>query len=116
LGGRIFIGAMGPGMRGEQQIALEMLALQRGDRVRDVGCGPGNFSRTFAPDVGQKGLAVGLDASASMLARAVQEGVPANVAYVRGDATELPFRDASFDAVCCFAALYFIHDPHRALA
>jgi ubiquinone/menaquinone biosynthesis C-methylase UbiE len=53
-----------------------------------------------------------------MLARAVRDTPTAdfdNVAYVRGDAVELPFRDASFDAVCCFAALHMFAEPFRAL-
>jgi ubiquinone/menaquinone biosynthesis C-methylase UbiE len=37
------------------------------------------------------------------------------VAYVRGDAQSLPFRDRSFDAVCCFAALHLFADPMKAL-
>ena len=39
----------------------------------------------------------------------------ANVAFVRGDASALPFRAGSFDAVCCFAALYLIEEPLRAI-
>jgi ubiquinone/menaquinone biosynthesis C-methylase UbiE len=46
----------------------------------------------------------------------VREGGPDTVAYVRGDAASLPFRDATFDAVCCFAALYLIEDPFGAIA
>jgi SAM-dependent methyltransferase len=110
LGTRIFLGAMGPGMRGEHRIALEMLALERDDRVLDVACGPGNFTRTFAR-AAPEGVVVGLDASKPMLDRAVVENNPPNVSYVRGDAHALPFRDDSFDAICCFAALYFIDDP-----
>jgi SAM-dependent methyltransferase len=110
LGTRLFMGAMGPGMEGEHRIALEMLALQRADRVLDVACGPGNFTREFAR-AAPEGLVVGLDASKPMLDRAMREANPPNVAYVRGDAHALPFRDDSFDAVCCFAALYFISDP-----
>ena len=34
---------------------------------------------------------------------------------MRGDAVRLPFRDASFDAVCCFAALHLFADPFVAL-
>ena len=34
---------------------------------------------------------------------------------MRGDAVELPFRDASFDAVCCFAALHLFAEPFVAL-
>lgn len=112
VGGKILLGAMGTG--DERRAALEMLALGAGDRVLDVGCGPGNFTRTFAaaaPD----GLTVGLDASASMLDRAMQEEQASNLAYVRADAADLPFADGTFDAICCFAALYFIGDPHRAI-
>ena len=115
LGGRLFMGAMGPGMRGEHRIALEMLDVHEGETVLDVACGPGNFTRRFAPAAGDDGLVIGLDASATMLARAVSEGEPDNVAYVRGDAIALPFRDESIDAVCCFAALYFIEAPMRAI-
>jgi ubiquinone/menaquinone biosynthesis C-methylase UbiE len=92
-----------------------MLTIKPGDTVLDVACGPGNFTRSFAREAGDDGLVVGLDASRSMLEQALNEGVPGNVAYVRGDATRLPFADESFDAVCCFAALYFISDPLRAL-
>jgi len=34
---------------------------------------------------------------------------------VRGDAQDLPFVDAGFDAVCCFAALNLFADPYAAL-
>jgi SAM-dependent methyltransferase len=116
--GRVIKGAFGPGMSDEHRIARLMLALTPGDGVLDVACGPGNFTREFARVVGPTGLAVGIDASPTMLARAVRD-TPAidfdNVAYVRGDAVELPFRDASFDAVCCFAALHMFAEPFRAL-
>jgi SAM-dependent methyltransferase len=39
----------------------------------------------------------------------------ANVALVRGDAAELPFRDGAFDGVCCFAALHLFAEPFAAL-
>jgi SAM-dependent methyltransferase len=114
LGGRLLMGAIGPDMRGEHRIALGMLSLTAGERVLDVGCGPGNFTRIFAGAVSD-GLVVGLDASRTMLARAVQETHADNVVYMRADACDLPFRDASFDAICCFAALYLIERPMRAV-
>ena len=115
LGARLLLGLGGPNTEEEHRMALEALALEPGDRVLDVACGPGNFTRDFG-SAARDGLAVGIDASASMLAVAVRDEHPANVAYIRGDARELPFRDACFDAVCCFAALYFIEEPMRALA
>ena len=113
LGGRLLMGAAGPRTRDEQRIALSMLDLSPEDSVLDIACGPGNFTRGFASATG--GLVVGLDASKTMLAVAVRKTESANLAYVRGDACALPFRDGSFDAICCFAALYLIQEPMRAL-
>ena len=94
-----------------------------GDRVLDVACGPGNFTRAFAAaarasGAGARGagVVVGLDASSTMLAQAAREKRVADETYVRASATDLPFRDASFDAVCCFAALYLIEEPLKAVA
>jgi len=115
LGARVLMGLGGPGTDGEHRIALEMLAISPGDRVLDVACGPGNFTRDFAREAAE-GLVVGVDASETMLDVAVRDTESDNVAYVRGDACDLPFRDGSFDAVCCFAALYLIEEPMLALA
>jgi ubiquinone/menaquinone biosynthesis C-methylase UbiE len=38
-----------------------------------------------------------------------------NLCFVHGDAAALPFRGASFDAVCCFAALNLFPEPYRAI-
>ena len=113
-------GPLGPSMGDERRIARLLLGLGPGDGVLDVACGPGNFTRDFARLVGPAGLVVGLDASRTMLARAVRDTPEAtepdgNVAYVRADATFLPFRDESFDAVCCFAALHMMAEPFAAL-
>lgn len=114
LGGRLLMGVTGPDTAEEHRMALAMLSIRPGDRVLDLACGPGNFTRDFA-EAASEGLVVGLDASESMLDVAVRETESPNVAYMRGDAGELPFRDDCFDAVCCFAALYLIEDPMRAV-
>lgn len=115
VAGRLLMGLSGPGTEEEHRIALAMLAISPGDRVLDVACGPGNFTRDFALASG-KGLVVGIDASRTMVEVAVRDNPMGNVAYLRGDARDLPFGDGSFDAVCCFAALYLIEEPMRALA
>lgn len=114
LGGRLLMGALGPSMGDERRIALDMLAVADGARVLDVACGPGNFTRAFARAAGS-GLAVGVDASRTMLAQAAREPADAPAAYLRADAGDLPFAGGTFDAVCCFAALYLIEEPLRAL-
>ena len=116
--GRVAKGVFGPGMNDEKRIARLLLALSPGDGVLDVGCGTGNFTRDFARSVGPDGLVVGLDVSQTMLRRAVADTAAAGldqVAYVRADAADAPFQDASFDAVCCFAALNLFADPYAAL-
>lgn len=111
-------GLTGPGMAEEVRIARLLMGLSPGDVVLDVACGPGNFSREFARAVGNDGLVVGIDASRTMLERGVADliaaGLP-NLALIRGDATELPVGDATFDAVCCFAALHLFADPFGGL-
>lgn len=99
----------------EHRLARELLEMSPGDVVLDVACGPGNYTRDFADAVAPGGLAVGIDASPTMLERAVGDTASGDVAYVRGDAVRLPFRDASFDAVCCFAALHMFPDAEKAL-
>jgi ubiquinone/menaquinone biosynthesis C-methylase UbiE len=116
--GRLFKGVLGPGMADERRIARLLMALSPGDGVLDVACGTGNFTRDFAPAVGPEGLVVGFDASETMLRRAVGETRGSGldqIAYVRGDVTDMPFREHSFDAVCCFAALNLFADPMDAL-
>jgi ubiquinone/menaquinone biosynthesis C-methylase UbiE len=81
-------GAARAGHAGRAQIAHELLELGPGDTVLDIACRAGNFVREFAGSVGKRGLVVGLDASQTMLARAVEDtgAESRNVAYVRGDA------------------------------
>jgi SAM-dependent methyltransferase len=92
-------------------LIYERLWRPLGGRLLDVACGSGGFTRIFARHAA---VAIGVDASRTMLAEAVREGGGAR--YVRASASALPFRDASFDAVCCFAALYLIEEPYEAIA
>src|SRR6476619_2907482 len=111
-------GVTGPGMAEEIRIARLLLGLGTGDLALDLACGPGNFTREFARTVGDEGLVVGNDVSRTMLDRGVadlQDAGLGNVALVRADATDLPFRDGAFDGVCCFAALHLFADPLAAL-
>jgi ubiquinone/menaquinone biosynthesis C-methylase UbiE len=111
-------GVTGPGMAEEVRIARLFLGLTRGDRVLDVACGPGNFSREFAKAAGVDGLVVGIDASPTMLGRGAEENERiglANLVLIRGDATALPFNTGSFDCACCFAALHLFADPFAGL-
>lgn len=95
----------------EARLMRGLLEITPGDTVLDVACGPGNTLRRLVPEVGEEGLVVGVDAAAPMLERAVQDTDSRNVAYVRADGANLPFRTGTFDAVSCFGALYLVDRP-----
>jgi SAM-dependent methyltransferase len=113
--GRIAKGPWGPSMADEVRIARRLLDLGPGSVVVDLACGPGNFTRRFADDVDPGGLVLGVDLSTTMLRRAVRDTDARNVVYLRADAADLPYREGSVDAVCCFAALHLFSDPEQAL-
>jgi len=95
---------------------LERLALQSGERVLDLGCGPGLLSLEMAPAVGPGGRVDAIDFSPSMLALAERRCAgQAHVHVQQADVTALPFEDASFDAAVCVQVYEFVHDTAGAL-
>ena len=111
---RFFFGLRGPSAAAERRLTVERLELTGGDRVIDVGCGPGNYTRYLAKTAAG-GLVVGIDASEAMVAAATKRGGSGNLAYVRGDACSLPFEDAVFDAACSVGVIHMVQRPLIAL-
>jgi SAM-dependent methyltransferase len=72
----------------------------------DVGCGAGTYTRWLAE---QNLRVVGLDYSHPTLAKA-RARTPASIPLCAGDATRLPFRDATFDGALCFGLLQAMSD------
>jgi arsenite methyltransferase len=100
-----------------REIARAALAVKRGERVLDVGCGPGFFCAELLEEVGDDGSVMGLDASPQMLALAARRcGERSNLELHEADASELPVDDASFDAALCVQVLEYVPDYPKALA
>ena len=87
------------------------LAIGGEHRLLDIGCGPGLYTRPLAARLDGAGIAVGLDVSAAMLHRATVDNAGERIAYLRGNAVDLPFPDGTFNVVMCLAALYLMPDP-----
>lgn len=89
--------------------------ISSGDRVLDVASGTGEAARFLVERSGAH--VVGVDRSASMIARARRRtrGLERSAVFVRGDAHALPFRSASFDHVICECTLSLL-DKEVALA
>ncbi|MGW3279317.1 class I SAM-dependent methyltransferase [Nocardia rhamnosiphila] len=107
----VFYLATGRTTAADRRFAVESLHLDRSRRVLDIACGPGNFTHFLSEHLPADGYVTGIDYSPPMLARARADNAGPRVGYVRGDARYLPFADETFDAVCCFGALYLIPDP-----
>ena len=95
----------------ERKKAASDLRLHGPQKVLDVACGPGNFTHFLGEQLSGDGVAIGFDISLPMLLLAAQDNRSEHAAYVRGDARHLPFEDGTFDAVCCYAALYLVPEP-----
>jgi arsenite methyltransferase len=100
-----------------RQLVRDALGLASGERVLDVGCGPGFYVAELLAQVGPDGSAVGLDNSQPMLAIAAHRCTGHdNVAFHEADATSLPVEDASFDAALSVQVLEYVADVPAALA
>jgi demethylmenaquinone methyltransferase / 2-methoxy-6-polyprenyl-1,4-benzoquinol methylase len=90
-----------------------LAARPQGARVLDVAAGPGNVATELVARGADAVTA--LDLSYNMLAEGARRGHP-GITWVNGDAQQLPFPDASFDAVTISFGLRNVPDPEGALA
>jgi SAM-dependent methyltransferase len=100
-----------------RRLVIEALDPRPGDRVLDVGCGPGFYVAEILDRVGESGAVTGLDASPAMLAITTRRVADrANATVLDGEATALPFAGASFDRAVSVQVLEYVHDTAAALA
>jgi arsenite methyltransferase len=99
-----------------RRLVHETLAAQPGERILDVGCGPGFYAAELLDAVGPNGSVTGIDASPAMLAIAAQrtEAHP-NVAFHEADVTSLPVESEDFDAAVSVQVLEYVDDVPAAL-
>jgi SAM-dependent methyltransferase len=92
-------------------IVRERLGAQPGERIVDIGCGPGFYCAELAEEVGPSGSIVGVDDSASMLALAERRCAElGNVELLEGEATAVPVAEGSFDAAISVQVQEYLPD------
>ena len=92
----------------------------RGQACLDVCTGTGDIAQLLASAAGPTGRVVGLDFAPDILAvakrRPQRSGSAARVEWIEGDAMNLPFGNATFDAATCGYGLRNVADRPRAIA
>jgi ubiquinone/menaquinone biosynthesis C-methylase UbiE len=99
--------------RPEHDAILRELGRTRPERVLDVGCGTGILSARIAREF-EGTHVVGCDFSSGMLRRAARSRRGPD--WVRGNALQLPFGDATWDVVVSTEAFHWFPDQEAALA
>lgn len=81
---------------------IAFLNITPGECILDLGCGAGNDTIDAAKLAGPEGMSYGLDITDAMIAKAASMAVTrglSNAKFIHGDIEQLPFEDATFDAI-----------------
>jgi SAM-dependent methyltransferase len=101
----------------DNDVALELLAPAPGERICEIGFGPGRTLGLLAEGGAE---VIGVDVSDAMVGVAVRRNAKSIAAGVisvhRGDGTVLPVPDDSLDGVLSVHNFYFWPDPRASLA
>lgn len=100
----------------QRRFMLDHLALQPGDHVFDIGCGPGLLAMDMASIVGADGRIIAMDPSAEMRALAEKRCADTPIiSIVDGDAIDLPCDDSSMDVAIATQVYEYVPDMEKAL-
>ncbi len=102
---------MTPDVVAQRQAVLQALDLRPGERVLDVGLGPGFLTADMAAAVGSSGRVRGIEISESMVAISQRRCAHlTNVDFQVGTATRLPFPDSGFDVAVSTQVYEYLSD------
>lgn len=100
-----------------RELVYDVLEPQPGERILDVGCGPGFYVAELLDRVGPEGTVTGVDRSEAMLAVASSRTrAHGNVTFHEAEATALPVKDGEFDAALSVQVLEYVEDVPAVLA
>jgi len=105
-----------PDVVAQRRRTLELLRLVPGERVLDIGSGPGLLAAEMAEVVGEAGRVRGIDTSPSMveMARRRCQQQPW-VDFELAEATDLPDVNEAFDVAVSTQVYEYVHDVPTAL-
>ena len=94
---------------------VDLINVQKGNKVLDIACGTGVVTKKLAQKVGKSGYVVGADTSvtAIKIAKKWNENT-SNLLFVNSDAENFSFKQ-KFDIITCQYALFFFPNASKAL-
>jgi SAM-dependent methyltransferase len=92
---------------------IAVAGVERGQRVLDVGCGPGSLAQALAALLGADSVAA-VDPSQASVDTCARRVPGADVRVARAE--ELPFGDGDFDAALAQLVVPWMSDPPRGVA
>jgi arsenite methyltransferase len=96
---------------------VKALALKLGEKVLDIGSGPGLLAHDMAASVGHGGRICGVDVSEDMLTMSRRRCADQPwTEFRKADATQLPYPDNTFDAAVSIQVYEYVADIPAALA
>ena len=101
----------------ERHAAFLLPSLRAGQRVLDLGCGPGAITRGLAERVAPGGTVVGVDLDPAYVAAAQERwsSIP-GLTFEQADGAALPFDDDAFDVAFAHAVLQHVESPEAVVA
>ena len=103
-------------MAHRRAIVIEALRLRSGEKVVEVGCGGGSYTREAADRVGPQGQVRAVDFSSDQVAAAKEHC--ADLPWVEcsvGDVRALPYETGAFDAAFAVQVLEYVPELDQAL-
>lgn len=102
----------------ETDTVVRRAGFKAGDRLLDIGCGPGYLTFDLAEVVGPKGSVLAVDTSEMFISRVRSEATARQVNQVRAevaDAIECELPDGALDGAICRWVLMFLPDPGKVI-
>lgn len=107
---------MTPDVIMQREKSFQMLGLSNGEKVLDIGVGPGFLSAAMGTMVGSEGEVYGIDMSEDMLGMAKMRCNDKPWVHIKaGNAIKLPFEAESFDAIMASQVYELVSDVNEAL-
>ena len=101
------------------QLYAHFLDIKPGQKVVDVGCGTGDFTRFLARLSDGKAKILGIDSNPRSIPAAVSDtekaGLSKSISYKVGDVFEIPVNDNYANLTCCRTLLMHLTDPLKAI-